>query len=194
MGAARLHRRCRRMEPGIAMRHAASRKSQSGFSLLETMIAMSILSVGALGMAGVFTQGMQKTTSSPGEVTATQKAAEAIESVFSARDSHSITWDQLRNESSGGFFKNGPQPLTIAGPDGVVNTHDDGPVESVDLPGPDQQLGTFDDVTKILTGFTREIAITDLSVDLRSITVTITYSASGQTRTYVLTALISTFA
>lgn len=176
------------------MRTATSRTSQSGFSLMETMFAISILSVGALGMAGVFSQGMQKTTSSPGELTATQKAAEAIESVFSARDSHSITWDQLRNEAYGGIFKNGPTPLTVAGPDGVVNTHDDGGVESVDLPGPDQRLHTADDVTKILTGFTREIAITDLSVDLRSITVTITYSVNGQTRSYVLTALISSFA
>jgi Tfp pilus assembly protein PilV len=155
---------------------------------------MTILSVGALGMAGLFAQGMQKTMSSPNELVATQKAAEAIESVFSARDSHSITWDQLRNQAYGGIFKNGPQPMTVAGPDGVVDTNDDGAVESVDLPGPDQQLGTSDDVTKALTGFTREIAITDLSVDLRSITVTIAYTINGQSKSYALTALISTFA
>ena len=77
-----------------------------GFSLLETIFAISILSVGALGMAGVFTKGMQGTTSSPSELTATQKAAEAIESVFSARDSHSISWNQLRNQNRGGIFKN----------------------------------------------------------------------------------------
>ena len=184
----------RQLEPRVAMHAAISRRSQSGFSLLETLFAISILSVGALGMAGVFAQGMQKATSSPAELIATQKAAEAIESVFSARDSHSFVWSQLRNESNGGIFKNGPQPMTVAGPDGIVNTHDDGDVESVDLPGPDQQLGTADDVTKSLTGFTREIAITDLTVDLRSITVTITYTVNGQDRSYVLTALISTFA
>jgi hypothetical protein len=38
----------------------------------------------ALGMACIFTQGMQKTASSPGELLATQKASAAIESVFSA--------------------------------------------------------------------------------------------------------------
>jgi type II secretory pathway pseudopilin PulG len=176
------------------MEQNAVRSSQSGFSLLETVFAIGILSAGALGMASVFTQGMQKTTSSPDELVATQKAAEAIESVFSARDSHSITWAQIRNESAGGIFKNGAQPLTVAGLDGIVNTHDDGAIESVDLPGPDQQLGTADDVTKVLNEFTREIAITDLTVDLRSITVTITFSANGQTRSYVLTALISSFA
>ncbi len=176
------------------MRQDSGHSAQSGFSLLETVFAIGILSVGALGMASVFTQGMQKATSSPDELVATQKAAEAIESVFSARDTHTITWDLLRNESQGGIFKNGPQPLTTAGLDGIVNTHDDGAVESVDLPGPDQKLGTSDDVTKVLSGFTREIAITDLTVDLRSITVTITFSVSGRTRSYALTALISSFA
>jgi type II secretory pathway pseudopilin PulG len=171
-----------------------SPRSQSGFSLLETVFAIGVLSVGALGMAGVFTQGMQRTMSSPGELVATQKAAEAVESVFSARDSHLLVWSQLRNESTGGIFVNGPQALRTPGPDGVVNTHDDGAVESVDLPGPDQRLGTADDVTKALDGFTREIRITDLSDDLRSITVTVTYKSGPQTRSYSITAYISTWA
>jgi len=169
-------------------------KNEAGVSLLETLVAISILSVGALSMAGVFAQGMKGTTSSPNELTATQKAAEAIESVFSARDSHAIGWSQLRNQNKGGIFKNGPQPLKIAGADGVLNTNDDGPVETIDFPGPDQKLGTADDVTKTLSEFTREIAITDISDELRSITVTITYLVNGQPRTFTLTALISSFA
>ena len=83
--------------------------------------------------------------------------------------------------------------MTVAGADGVLNTNDDGPVETVVLPGPDQRLNTADDVTKTLNDFTREIAIADISPDLRSITVTITYQVNGQTHTYALTALISSF-
>jgi prepilin-type N-terminal cleavage/methylation domain-containing protein len=169
-------------------------KHDNGFSLLETVFAISILSVGALSMAGVFTKGMQGAASSPDELTATQKAAEAVESVFSARDSHTISWDQLRNQNRGGIFKNGPQPMSTPGADGVLNTNDDGPVETVVLPGPDQRLGTADDTTRTLNEFTREIAITDISPDLRSITVTITYLINGQPRSYSLTALISSFA
>ena len=171
-----------------------STNSQSGFSLLETVFAIGILSVGALGMAGTFTQGMQRTVSSPNELIATQKAAEAVESVFSARDSHLLTWSQLRNEHFGGVFLDGPQPLKLPGLDGIVNTHDDTLVESFDLPGPDQLLGTADDVTKTLDGFTREIKLTDLSDDLRSITVTVTYQAGPETRSYSITAYISTWA
>jgi type II secretory pathway pseudopilin PulG len=169
-------------------------RADAGFSLIETVFAIGVLSVGALGMAGIFATGMQKTASSPNELIATQKAAEAVESVFSARDSHLITWAQLRNQNVGGIFNNGPQPLTTDGPDGVVDTADDGPVESILLPGPDQMLHTSDDVTKTLTDFTREIKITDISLDLRSITVTITFKDGPKIRSYILMAYISSFA
>ena len=172
----------------------ATTNDQSGFSLLETVFAIGVLSVGALGMAGTFTQGMQRTVSSPNELIATQKAAEAVESVFSARDSHLLTWSQLRNENYGGVFIDGPQPLKLPGPDGIVNTHDDTLIESFDLPGPDQLLGNADDVTKTLDGFTREIKLVDLTDDLRSITVTVTFKSGPQTRSYSITAYISTWA
>ena len=58
-------------------------------------------------MAGVFTQGMQKTASSPGELLATQKAAEAIESVFSARDSQRIVGAAAK-QRVGGFSRTAP--------------------------------------------------------------------------------------
>ena len=171
-----------------------SPRNQSGFTLLETMFAIGILSVGALGMVGMFAKGMSQSSSSPADVTATQKAAEAIESVFSARDSHILTWSQLRNVSHGGIFKDGALPMTTPGTDGLVGTADDGPVESVDLPGRDQRLGTADDVTQTLAAFTRKIEIADVETDLRSITVTITYKTGPSTRTYTLTAYISDFA
>ena len=45
-----------------------------------------------------------------------------------------------------------------------------------------------------LDGFTRKIEIVELSGFLRQITVTITYPATGQTKTYAVTALISQYA
>ena len=158
------------------------------------MVAVGILAVGSLGVAGVFTAGVQKTISSPNELLATQKAASAIESVFSARDSQTATWAQLRNVTNGGIFLNGPQSLKLEGADGVVNTADDGAIETVTQPGPDQIVGTADDVTQTLNGFTREIRIVDLSADLRSVTVIITYGTGPTLRSYTLTAYISSFA
>jgi type II secretory pathway pseudopilin PulG len=175
-------------------------QSESGVSLIETMIAMLILTVGAMGMASVFLQGAHSAASSPAELVATQKAAEAVESVFSARDAHTIKWDQLRNADKGIFVKN-PQSMLVAGDDGILGTVDDGKaggqtgvLESAVLPGPDGRIGTPDDRTETLRGFTREIRISDLSDDLRLITVIISYPAGGTTRSYTLTSYISAVA
>jgi type II secretory pathway pseudopilin PulG len=176
-------------------------QSESGISLIETMIAMLVLTVGAIGMAAAFLQGTRATASSPQTLVATQKAAEAIESVFSARDSHTIKWDELRNADQGIFVKN-PQPMLIAGDDGILGTADDGKdqagqtgvLESVVLPGPDDELGTLDDKKESLHGFTRDIRIEDVTPDLRLITVVITYPAGGTKQTYTLTAYISAVA
>lgn len=168
--------------------------SDSGFTLIETMIAMFVLTVGVIGMASVFLYGMQNATSAPNELVATQKAAEAIESVFAARDSRTKTWAQMQNVSYAGIFIDGPTAMKVAGADGILNTSDDGAVESVALPGPDGTFGTADDTTQALTGMTRQIAIVELTPLLREITVTITYQGNGGVQRSVLTALISQFA
>lgn len=169
---------------------------------------MGVLATGMLGAAAVLAAGMQRVSSAPGDLIATQKAAEAIESVFSARDSHVLTWAQIRNVkgssgSDNGIFLDGPQPLRLPGADGLVNTADDAaqPIETVTLPGPDQVLGTTDDQTIKLNGYTREIKIADVAGEidingvytLRSITVTVTYQSGTMTRTYSLVTYISNY-
>jgi type II secretory pathway pseudopilin PulG len=152
--------------------------AESGFSLVETIISTAVLTVGALGMAAVFTQGLQSTATSPNELLATQKAAEAIESVYSARDSRTLTWAQVRNVSDGGVFLNAATDMNLAGTDGILNTGDQNETLESDN----------------LERFTRQIRITDLTDDLRSITVTIRYPAGSSFRTYQLTSYISSFA
>lgn len=176
--------------------------SESGFSLAETVVALGVLTVGSLGLAGVLAAGMQHLSTSPADVVVTQKAAEGIESVFSARDSRKLTWAQIRNVSGAnhdnGVFLDGAQPLKLPGPDGLVNTADDpDEIESNELPGPDHLLNTTDDLSVVLGNFQREIKIRDVpntSGNLRSIEVTITYRAGGQVRTYTLTSFISVYA
>ena len=157
---------------------------------------MGVLTVGALGTAGVFTSGMQKATSSPGDLIATQKAAEAIESVFSARDSHKLTWAQIRNisgetGSDGGVFQDGKKQLRDSGLDGLVNTIDDGNIEEVRYPGRDRIMRTGDDTFVELGQFWREIKITRVTDALRIVTVTMSYTASAQNRTFKLVTYIS---
>lgn len=179
-------------------------------SVIEVVVALGILAAAMLGAAGVFTQGMAELNSSPAGVIMTQKAAEAVEAVFAARDSHTLTWAQIRNaagaNNDGGVFLDGPQPLRVAGADGLVGTADDLAVESVVLPGNDQLLGTGDDITVQLDQYTREIVIRDIPniplncglvnnpCTLRTITIAITYTDGARTQTYNLTTYVSNWA
>ena len=88
------------------------------------------------------------------------------------------------------------RPLKLPGADGLVNTADDGAVETVVLPGKDKLLNTSDDQILTLNQFKREIAIADVTGEngqLRSITVTITYQNGPTKRTYVLKTFISSY-
>jgi len=170
--------------------------SSKGFSLAETVIALGVLTTGVLGAAAVLTRGMQHLSSSPADVVSTQKAAQAIEAVFSARDSGKLTWAQIKNVSQGGVFLDGPQSLKLAGNDGLVNTSDDTTVETVTLPGIDRSIGTADDVILTLANYTREIAIQDVpneNGELRTIVVTVTYRNGPTNRTFTLTTYISAY-
>ncbi|HEY7292386.1 MAG TPA: prepilin-type N-terminal cleavage/methylation domain-containing protein [Vicinamibacterales bacterium] len=176
--------------------------NEKGFSLIETIVSIGVLTTGILGAAAVIVTGMQNLSSSPSDVIVTQKAAQAVEAVFAARDSHKLTWAQIRNVrgasgNDGGIFLDGPLPLKTPGPDGLVNTADDGGIETMVMPGKDQTLGTSDDVTVTLGQFTREIAISDVTGEngqLRLIKVTIIYQNGPTRRTYVLTTFISSYA
>jgi type II secretory pathway pseudopilin PulG len=171
--------------------------SSKGFSLVETIISLGILTTGVMGAAAVLTMGMQNLSSSPADVIVTQKAAEAVEAVFSARDARKLTWTQINNTSvSGGIFVVGPQQLKVAGNDGLVNTSDDGAVETITLPGKDQTLGTADDSTITLSGYTREILIQDVPGEngqLRTITVIMRYKNGPTVRTYTLMSYLSAY-
>jgi hypothetical protein len=168
--------------------------SQPGFTLVETMMATLILVGGLLALAMAFAQGMVIMSTSHYHQIAKEKASEAIESVFTSRDTLVIGWNQIRNVGNGGIFLDGAQSVCEPGADGLVNTADDGAIESGTLPGPDNRMGTGDEVTIALNDFTREIIITDIDTNLREIQVIIRYRVGHLNRQYQLTSFISAFA
>lgn len=170
----------------------------AGFTLIETSIAMLILTAGALAMAGSIALGARRLTGSQDQVVAAERAAEAAESVFKARDNRTLTWAQIRNVvgsgSDSGIFIDGARDIREAGADGLVNTTDDGALEEVTRPGADGLLGTGDDVSTPLVGMTREIEIRDISQTLRQLRVIVRYRSAGGTEDFVLTTYISAYA
>lgn len=147
-------------------------KNDSGFSLIEVMIAMTLLATGLLSLAGVFVLGLNHLSSSSGALIAREKARETVESVHTARDTRVIRWCQVYNVGSArhsacageaaAVFVAGMQPLRNPGPDGLVNTADDEGVEEAVSPGPDNVLGNTDDVRMPLVNYRREIEISEI--------------------------------
>jgi len=196
------------------MTHRTLRPSaQSGFTLIETMIAMAIMSIGIVTLIAAFATAVNATQNAQENLIARQKALQAMESVYTARNTQQISFAQIANVASGGIFTNGATQLLCAGPDGLVNTTDDvncpasGPCaagpECVVLPGPDGILGTADDLPMSLANFTRQIQINHVlesdgvtnDPTLKQIIVTVNYTTGGNAtpHTYTVNALISAY-
>jgi prepilin-type N-terminal cleavage/methylation domain-containing protein len=181
----------------------ARANQQTGFTLLEAMIAIVILSFGILSLASVYAQGIQVASLTQFDYIAEKKAEEAVETIFAARDSKLLAWTNIRNVTgvgggTDGVFLVGPQPLLAAGLDGLYGTIDDdaaNPTVVIIDPGPDKILGTADDVVMSLAGMRRTIAITDVagSSGLRMITITMTYTVGAMSRQYILVSYIAQF-
>jgi hypothetical protein len=175
---------------------------QAGFGLIEAMISSVILIVGLAALAGLFAQSLTFLQYTREDLIAKQKAREALEAVYTARNDGTIGWAGIQNTNRGGIFLNGFQPLFLAGPNGIVGTA--GQTVILDrqiLPGPDGILGTADDVIIPLNNLQRQILIEPLidatgntSPDIRKITVTVQVNSLQRgTRNYTVIGYISRF-
>lgn len=179
--------------------HPAPLANESGFSLIEVLVAMLLLLAAALPLMTATALSARRMTASQDQFIASQRASEAVESVFKARDNRVLTWAQIRNingasGTDGGVFQDGARDVRDPGPDGLVNTADDGAIAVVMKPGPDGLLGTADDQAQPLFGFTREIEIRDITTTLRQIRVIVKYRSASGPAQYVLTTYLSTYA
>jgi len=182
-------------------------RTQQGFSLIEVMVSMVILTVGLVSLLGVFGIAMASTQTSQENNTAKQLANEAMEGILTARETANVTWAQINNTGSGGIFLPGFQPIDCAGVDGIIGTADDaacGP-QILEMPA---STGIFvgtcpPDTCLTLTNFTRQIQILPVFpagggpalTTLRSVVITVQYNTARMNipKQYVLTTFISPF-
>jgi prepilin-type N-terminal cleavage/methylation domain-containing protein len=197
-----------------AERNNASRQgsggTDQGFSLIEVMISIALLTIGLLSLLGIFGVAMAATQTSQENNTAKLLADGAMEGILTARETANINWSQINNTGSGGIFLPGFLPIDCAGVDGIIGTADDaacGP-QTLELPGPN---GVFagncpaagPDTCLPLTNFTRQILISPVfpagggpaSTTLRQVTITIQYTLPqfNVPRQYVLNTYISPY-
>jgi hypothetical protein len=187
------------------VRRSSRIKRMLGFTLIEAVIAIAVLSFGVLSMAAVYAQGIFYASLTQYDYIAEKKAEQAVESIFAGRDTGTLVWSQIQNVngvtgSDRGVFNDGPQPILVPGPDGLVGAVSDvGSADEVIIvgPGPDGIFGTSDDETVDLNPWmTRTIEIVPVpqEANLRQITVTINYRVGKLNRTYTLVSYVSAFA
>lgn len=163
------------------------RRSDSGFSLLEMVVAITILTVGLLGVASAIGYAMVASNRGRSITNTKLLAVSILEQMETLRNTGNLSFGQIANvgqvDNAGSArtflgFPAGPQQVsTNPGPDGIFGTADD----LIDA-GYDQIFGTSDDVINpnlAILGVTRQIQITSLSSTLKKVQVTVNYSASG---------------
>jgi type II secretory pathway pseudopilin PulG len=167
----------------------APRKSESGVTILEMVVAMMILTVGLLGLAAAI--GYAMTVSNKGRNVTNSKllVVSILEQMETLRNTNQLTFGQIANAGSvdntgasqnfNGFPTTFTQVSVNPGPDGIYGTSDD-----LTDPGPDGIYGTSDDFTDqawAVPGYTRQILITSLNPNLKRIQVTLKYpDTNGQ--------------
>lgn len=200
-------------------KYRARKQAECGFSLIEVLVSMTVLTVGLVGLASVFGVAIAATQTTQQDMLAKQLANEAMESVFTARNTGQITWDDIQNAGSSnctvtgitpcGIFASGAQPICTAVATGqyagilgttaqVSGGACQTSIQTIEEPGPDGAYGDADDVKLAMTGYQRTVLIAELNppvASLRSINIIVNYKAgqSGLPRTYVLNSFISEF-
>jgi type II secretory pathway pseudopilin PulG len=179
------------------MTRTAKRK-QSGFSLVEAVISIAVVTIGLIGVLASFAAALASTGAVQASTIARQKATETLESIYTERQTAQLSYDKIQNISAGGpgIFVGGMVPLTDPGPDGLDGTIDDVAAAPITVPGyTGSQTGSAPSSQQIsLTGYERQITITDVNANLRQVTVTVQYPTSqGTAGTYIIHALISSY-
>lgn len=176
---------------------------QIGFSLIEVVIAVLIMTTGLLALSGALVIGVNLPQRMRRQETAKQLASTIMESIITAKETSPPGFSSFESLSytdgtPAGRFTHGPNVMLDAGPDGVYCTCDDGQPSGpfnaacpgtpgtlamqIDIdPGPDgiysAPNGTDNRKSQML-GYTREVIIQDLSVGIKQIEVRVTYPVS----------------
>jgi type II secretory pathway pseudopilin PulG len=175
------------------------KKNEAGFSYIDVLIAITILLVGVLALAGAIAGSVIRSRQQEQQLLAKQYATSTLESVISARDLNAfqLGWDSIGNVGSNpvngvnrGVFLSGEQPLYPQS-------------------GPDQVVGTGDDTGTQVPGMTRQITISDICdttrpsancatpgvwpVMMRQVTVTIYYQAERMKRSESISTILAKY-
>jgi Tfp pilus assembly protein PilV len=172
--------------------------NQSGFSYLEVIIAIMIMTVGVLGSLSAMSFAMLRASESETKNVARQISSSAMESIFAARDLRNANplnnWVALNNTTvSGGIFLTGWTPVRLdAGKDGINGTADDACAT-----GTNCTVAAYTNSSAEISGVQRQIIVTDIpeagitEIRKKQIDINVRYNVGQQVRTERISTLIT---
>lgn len=175
------------------------RSNENGFSLIEILIAILIMTVGILAMLSAISYSMVREQGAENRNTARQLTSSALESIFAARDLRNSNvlnnWTAINNDNAAtpGIFLSGWTPIRQdAGRDGINGTADDACAS-----GASCVVGGFTNASPEIEGFDRRIVITDIvepnipNIRKRKIEISVRYYAGQLPLTETITTIIA---
>lgn len=173
-----------------------SLQTEQGFTLVEAMISVVVLTIGLVAVLSVFAVAVSSMQNVQMDQIARQKATETLESIFTARQTAQLSFASIQNTPNGIFIP-GMVPLSDAGKDGLDGTGDDVvPPAPITVPGSNGVLDGIHDKQISLTNFQRQIQILNIPSEpnVRQVIVTVRYPGPrGNWRSYSVQALVSSF-
>ena len=162
-------------------------KNEAGFTLIEAIIAIFVLTIALIGTAAAITYALEFGAISRNVSSAKSIVVASIEEVETLRNARRLDFKQIANVGSvnntdsknqfGGFSTGFKELSTEPGADGVNGTDDD-----LISAGPDKKFGTsddFNDPALVRSGYQRQITITNLSDSIKKIEVRVRYLGSA---------------
>lgn len=151
-----------------------SSRDEAGFTLVEAVIAIFILTIGLVGTAAAITYALQYGAISRNVTKAKLMVVASFEEIESLRNSRRLDFKQIANV--GGVDNEG-----VSNP---FNGFSTGFRQISVNPGTDGVYGTADDIADTSPSgksFTRQITITNISASIKRVEVKVRYPGNGET-------------
>ncbi|MEP6819272.1 MAG: prepilin-type N-terminal cleavage/methylation domain-containing protein [bacterium] len=154
-----------------------NRSDEGGFTLLEMLVAIVILTIGLLGVASAISYALLASNRGRGVTNSKMLVVSILEQMETLRNTEELSFDEISNtQQVGSTFTGFPYAVgvfrpvsTVPGADGIFGTDDD------------LRVGSVDDMTLARPGVSRQIKITTFPTNpyLKKIEVTLRYSPNG---------------
>lgn len=176
-----------------------NKKGEKGFTYIEVIIAIIIMTVGILACLSAISFAMLREREAEDRNKARQLTSSAIESIFAARDLRNNNalnnWTAINNTTNAvpGIFEAGWTPIREdAGKDGIHGTADDACAA-----GSQCTVGGYTNTSSEVAGFERRITFSDVvepgipNIRKKRIEISVRYYAGQISRDETVTTIIA---